>query len=354
MATKKTNISISVNGETKEKAQKLFEMLGLDMSGACNMFLTRCVIENGIPFSLSANDIANNALDFFQEWCGCNVLNNETLVKYFEHENINVRRLHAIDLVRILDAMICVTGQCGGFEDDTDFFSNMKDVLSVISYPDVAEPYDAYDTEYQPVSIVVPVDNRKYTARYTLSPYVSHLVAQLPELSDANDPLQAPRIIVFLLAACEYLDSFAYMLCKADKGDDFEVEYWTKVLFNEVHSVENALKSKMPASEYAAATSCEELRDRIVKTLHSAPKERFSSKYGMFIVNQAIDEILAKGYRVFTEENKEQLYASIPTDNASMANTMRSVYNCCLEMCASQDSNEIFAIIADEANYRQR
>lgn len=53
-----TSMSIRVDNDIKEKAKKVFNALGLDMSTAVNAFLRRSVIENGIPFELTL-DVPN-------------------------------------------------------------------------------------------------------------------------------------------------------------------------------------------------------------------------------------------------------------------------------------------------------
>ena len=50
MATVPTQIRI--DRDIKEQAGILFSRLGLDMSGAVNMFLHQCVLRGGIPFSI--------------------------------------------------------------------------------------------------------------------------------------------------------------------------------------------------------------------------------------------------------------------------------------------------------------
>ena len=50
MSTVPTQIRIDRN--IKEQASALFSGLGLDMSGAVNMFLHQCVLRGGIPFSV--------------------------------------------------------------------------------------------------------------------------------------------------------------------------------------------------------------------------------------------------------------------------------------------------------------
>ena len=43
---------IRIDRDIKEQAGILFSELGLDMSGAVNMFLHQCVLRGGIPFSV--------------------------------------------------------------------------------------------------------------------------------------------------------------------------------------------------------------------------------------------------------------------------------------------------------------
>ena len=43
---------IRIDRDIKEQAGILFSGLGLDMSGAVNMFLHQCVLHGGIPFSV--------------------------------------------------------------------------------------------------------------------------------------------------------------------------------------------------------------------------------------------------------------------------------------------------------------
>ena len=43
---------IRIDRDIKEQAGILFSGLGLDMSGAVNMFLHQCILRGGIPFSV--------------------------------------------------------------------------------------------------------------------------------------------------------------------------------------------------------------------------------------------------------------------------------------------------------------
>ena len=48
----KTPIQIRIDPEIKKQATALFSSLGLDMSGAVNLFLYQCVLRGGLPFSV--------------------------------------------------------------------------------------------------------------------------------------------------------------------------------------------------------------------------------------------------------------------------------------------------------------
>ena len=50
MATVPTQVRIDEN--LKKQASELFAQLGMDMSGAMNIFLRQCVLRGGLPFSV--------------------------------------------------------------------------------------------------------------------------------------------------------------------------------------------------------------------------------------------------------------------------------------------------------------
>jgi len=52
MAT--TNINISIDSELKDKAQLVFEPLGLDLSAAINMLLKKAIHQQAVPFKVSS------------------------------------------------------------------------------------------------------------------------------------------------------------------------------------------------------------------------------------------------------------------------------------------------------------
>lgn len=51
-----STVSIRVDNEVKEKADKLFNELGMNLSSAINIFLRQAIREQAIPFSISIND----------------------------------------------------------------------------------------------------------------------------------------------------------------------------------------------------------------------------------------------------------------------------------------------------------
>ena len=53
-----TNLNIRTDKEIKDRAEHIFNELGLNMTTAVNMFLRTTVRENGIPFSLTL-DVPN-------------------------------------------------------------------------------------------------------------------------------------------------------------------------------------------------------------------------------------------------------------------------------------------------------
>lgn len=50
MSTAPTQIRI--DSDVKQQATALFNSLGLDMSGAVNLFLHQCILRGGLPFSV--------------------------------------------------------------------------------------------------------------------------------------------------------------------------------------------------------------------------------------------------------------------------------------------------------------
>ncbi len=58
---------IRIDSETKQKASELFNTLGLDMSGAVNLFLHQCILHNGLPFAVEIPTYSEKTLAAMEE-----------------------------------------------------------------------------------------------------------------------------------------------------------------------------------------------------------------------------------------------------------------------------------------------
>lgn len=65
MATAPTQIRI--DADIKKQATDLFNDLGLDMSGAVNLFLHQCVLRGGLPFNVELPRYSQRTLDAMDE-----------------------------------------------------------------------------------------------------------------------------------------------------------------------------------------------------------------------------------------------------------------------------------------------
>lgn len=65
MSTVPTQIRIEEN--LKRQATILFDQLGLDMSGAVNLFLRQCVLRGGLPFDVQLPNYKPELLEAFKE-----------------------------------------------------------------------------------------------------------------------------------------------------------------------------------------------------------------------------------------------------------------------------------------------
>lgn len=65
MATAPTQIRI--DADIKQEATALFSRLGLDMSGAVNLFLHQCVLRGGLPFAVEVPAYSQKTLDAMAE-----------------------------------------------------------------------------------------------------------------------------------------------------------------------------------------------------------------------------------------------------------------------------------------------
>lgn len=65
MATVPTQIRI--DKDLKKQATELFAQLGMDMSGAMNIFLRQCVMRGGLPFEVKVPQYKPEVLEAMEE-----------------------------------------------------------------------------------------------------------------------------------------------------------------------------------------------------------------------------------------------------------------------------------------------
>ena len=58
---------IRIDAEIKKDANELFSRLGLDMSGAVNLFLHQCVLRGGLPFAVEVPEYSQRTLEAMAE-----------------------------------------------------------------------------------------------------------------------------------------------------------------------------------------------------------------------------------------------------------------------------------------------
>lgn len=62
-----TPTQIRIDSAIKKEATELFSHLGLDMSGAVNLFLHQCVLRGGLPFSVEVPQYSFKTLEAMAE-----------------------------------------------------------------------------------------------------------------------------------------------------------------------------------------------------------------------------------------------------------------------------------------------
>ena len=65
MATTPTQVRIDT--DVKQAATELFSNLGLDMSGAINLFLHQCILHGGLPFAVEMPQYSRKTLEAMTE-----------------------------------------------------------------------------------------------------------------------------------------------------------------------------------------------------------------------------------------------------------------------------------------------
>ncbi len=74
------NLNIRLDKETKDKANELFNKLGISMTTAVVMFLRTAIRENRIPFELKLNEPSNITLQAIEE--GRRIANDDSIKGY--------------------------------------------------------------------------------------------------------------------------------------------------------------------------------------------------------------------------------------------------------------------------------
>lgn len=61
------NLNVRVNSKLKARSDELFKSLGLNMSTAINIFLTKCVKTSSIPFTIEEEDCSRKLKHALEE-----------------------------------------------------------------------------------------------------------------------------------------------------------------------------------------------------------------------------------------------------------------------------------------------
>lgn len=80
------NLNIRLDKETKDKANELFNKLGISMTTAVVMFLRTAIRENRIPFELKLNEPSNITLQAIEE--GRRIANDDSIKGYDNIEEL--------------------------------------------------------------------------------------------------------------------------------------------------------------------------------------------------------------------------------------------------------------------------
>ncbi|EXF27219.1 damage-inducible protein J [Finegoldia magna] len=80
------NLNIRTDKEIKEKAENIFQELGLNMTTAINMFLRTSIRENGIPFDLKIDTVNDETKLAIEE--GRKIADDKTIEGYVSIEEL--------------------------------------------------------------------------------------------------------------------------------------------------------------------------------------------------------------------------------------------------------------------------
>lgn len=80
------NLNIRTDKEIKEKAENIFQELGINMTTAINMFLRTSIRENGIPFDLKIDTVNDETKLAIEE--GRKIADDKTIEGYVSIEEL--------------------------------------------------------------------------------------------------------------------------------------------------------------------------------------------------------------------------------------------------------------------------
>lgn len=81
-----TPTQVRIDSNIKKQATDLFASLGLDMSGAINLFLHQCVLRGGLPFSVELPKYNKETLEAMAEAMA--IANNPNIKGYDNMEDL--------------------------------------------------------------------------------------------------------------------------------------------------------------------------------------------------------------------------------------------------------------------------
>ncbi len=80
------DFNAKVDKDVKEKAEAIFNELGLDMNTAINIFLKKVINENGIPFDFESEEFNETTIEAIEE--GRKLLNDSKAKGYHSIEGL--------------------------------------------------------------------------------------------------------------------------------------------------------------------------------------------------------------------------------------------------------------------------
>ena len=80
------NLNIRTDKEIKEKAENIFQELGINMTTAINIFLRTSIRENGIPFDLKIDTVNDETKLAIEE--GIKIADDKTIEGYVSIEEL--------------------------------------------------------------------------------------------------------------------------------------------------------------------------------------------------------------------------------------------------------------------------